>query len=116
MLTITLEPHGAQPLYEQLYRGIRHKIEQGALAAGERLPSKRALAAQLARMKKGWTPEEGKLIVVGHGDCIDRAQELAEQVKTLYPDTEIYIAPIGPIIGSHTGPGMLALIFWGTER
>ena len=59
---------------------------------------------------------EGKLIVVGHGDCIDRAQELAEQVKTLYPDTEIYIAPIGPIIGSHTGPGMLALIFWGTER
>ena len=47
MLTITLEPHGAQPLYEQLYRGIRHKIEQGALAAGERLPSKRALAAHL---------------------------------------------------------------------
>ena len=47
---------------------------------------------------------------------LDRAQELAEQVKTLYPDTEIYIAPIGPIIGSHTGPGMLALIFWGTER
>ena len=44
------------------------------------------------------------------------SQELAEQVKTLYPDTEIYIAPIGPIIGSHTGPGMLALIFWGTER
>ena len=84
----------------------------GLLAAG----LGRALAAQLARMKKGWTPEEGKLIVVGHGDCIDRAQELAEQVKTLYPDTEIYIAPIGPIIGSHTGPGMLALIFWGTER
>ena len=47
MLTITLEPHGAQPLYEQLYRGIRHKIEQGALAAGERLPSKRALASHL---------------------------------------------------------------------
>ena len=50
------------------------------------------------------------------GARLDRAQELAEQVKTLYPDTEIYIAPIGPIIGSHTGPGMLALIFWGTER
>ena len=28
-------------------------------------------------------------------------------MKTLYPDTEIYIAP-SPIIGSHTGPGMLA--------
>ncbi len=91
-------------------------MEGQAGRGGKPRGAKRALAAQLARMKKGWTPEEGKLIVVGHGDCIDRAQELAEQVKTLYPDTEIYIAPIGPIIGSHTGPGMLALIFWGTER
>ena len=47
MLTITLESHSSQPLYEQLYRGIRHKIELGALAAGERLPSKRALASHL---------------------------------------------------------------------
>ena len=94
-----------------------HVSMEGKLDVAEKpRGAKRALAAQLARMKKGWTPEEGKLIVVGHGDCIDRAQELAEQVKTLYPDTEIYIAPIGPIIGSHTGPGMLALIFWGTER
>lgn len=94
-----------------------HVSMEGKLDVAEKpRGAKRALAAQLARMKKGWTPKEGKLIVVGHGDCIDRAQELAEQVKTLYPDTEIYIAPIGPIIGSHTGPGMLALIFWGTER
>ena len=35
------------PLYEQLYRHIRGEIESGRLAAGERLPSKRALAAHL---------------------------------------------------------------------
>ena len=63
------------------------------------------LRAQLARMKKGWTPEEGKLIVVGHGDCIDRAQELAEQVKTLYPDTEITSPPSGPSLAPTPARG-----------
>lgn len=47
MLTITLDPHGPQPLYEQLYLAIRQQIEQGVLTAQQRLPSKRALAAHL---------------------------------------------------------------------
>ena len=54
--------------------------------------------------------------MVGHGDCIDRAQELAEQVKTLYPDTEIYIAPIGPIIGSPHRPGDAGPHFLGERN
>lgn len=47
MITAALEPGGDRPLYEQLYRHIRAEISQGRLAAGERLPSKRALAAHL---------------------------------------------------------------------
>ena len=63
-----------------------------------------------------WTPEESPFILVGHGDVPDRAAELAEAVRREFPQAQVSIAPIGPIIGSHTGPGMLALIFWGTER
>ena len=29
---------------------------------------------------------------------------------------DIYIADIGPVIGAHTGPGMLAVIYWGNNR
>ena len=47
MLTPILDSKGAMPLYEQLYRHIRREIEEGRLKAGERLPSKRALAAHL---------------------------------------------------------------------
>ena len=47
MLTPILDSGAAMPLYEQLYRHIRREIEAGRLAAGERLPSKRALAAHL---------------------------------------------------------------------
>lgn len=44
---MVLEPGGRRPLYEQLYLHIRSEISQGRLSAGERLPSKRALAAHL---------------------------------------------------------------------
>ena len=47
MITPILDPGGRRPLYEQLYRHIRGEIEAGRMSAGERLPSKRALAAHL---------------------------------------------------------------------
>ena len=47
MFTPILDSAGRRPLYEQLYRYIRDEIEAGRLRAGERLPSKRTLAAHL---------------------------------------------------------------------
>lgn len=47
MRTYVLDRTAKTSLYEQLYRGLRADIESGALAAGARLPSKRALAAHL---------------------------------------------------------------------
>ena len=47
---------------------------------------------------------------------METALELKETVLSKYPDSEVRIADIGPVIGAHTGPGMLALIFWGTTR
>lgn len=47
MLTYQLGKSAEQPLYVQLYRGIRRDIEAGSIASGKKLPSKRALAAHL---------------------------------------------------------------------
>ena len=47
MLTYDLEARGGLSLYEYLYRRLRDGILSGALTAGERLPSKRALAEHL---------------------------------------------------------------------
>ena len=47
MLTYTLDKSRSDFLYEQLYLALKDDIERGRLAAGERLPSKRALAAHL---------------------------------------------------------------------
>lgn len=77
---------------------------------------KQATAQQLAHMQKGWKPELGKFVLIGHGDVPEVAEELKAAVLQMYPDAEVQTAYIGPVIGAHTGPGMLALIFWGSER
>lgn len=47
MLTILLQPNSSEPLYRQLCCGIQEKIMDGSLKPGEKLPSRRALAAHL---------------------------------------------------------------------
>lgn len=55
-------------------------------------------------------------VYICHGDCEDDANLLASMVKEAYGlDVEI-IAYTGPVIGSHSGPGTLALFFLGRER
>ena len=43
-------------------------------------------------------------------------EQLRQAVLKEFPDADIRVAYIGPVIGAHTGPGMLALIYWGTNR
>lgn len=50
-------------------------------------------------------------IMVGHGAALERAEELKEKIIAATGLTEIPITKIGPVIGSHTGPGMLAVLF-----
>lgn len=46
------------------------------------------------------------------------ARALADMVEAKFPhlDGRVEINPIGTTIGSHTGPGTVALFFWGDER
>ena len=47
---------------------------------------------------------EEQTIFIGHGDCIEDARYLESLIKEVYKVKEVIIHPIGPIIGSHTGP------------
>lgn len=96
---------------------LLHVDESGCLQVKEKPRGRKmAMEAQLAKMEQGWTPELGRLVVVGHGDAPDAAARLQEKVQAMFSDAEIYTVYIGPIIGAHTGPGMLAVIYWGSNR
>ena len=55
---------------------------------------------------------------ISQSACRADAEEVARLVKERFPklDGEVQINDIGTVIGSHTGPGTVALFFWGGER
>lgn len=55
--------------------------------------------------------EEEHTVFVAHGDCEERAIALKEKIEENTKAKNIRITKIGPIIGTHTGPGMLAVLF-----
>ena len=53
---------------------------------------------------------------ISHSSCREDAEYVAEQIKTKYGAKEIVIGNIGPVIGSHTGCGCVALFYIGSKR
>ena len=77
---------------------------------------KKSLVSMLERMEKTYDNPEGNSVFISHADCIGDAEYLAELVKEKFKIKEVIINYIGPVIGSHTGQGCVALFFFGTER
>ncbi len=50
--------------------------------------------------------------------CEEDARKVADLVEEKFPNLngKVQINSIGTVIGSHTGPGTVALFFWGDER
>ena len=55
---------------------------------------------------------------ISTADCYEEACQLASLIEENFPnlDGKVQISSIGTVIGSHTGPGTVALFFWGTKR
>jgi DegV family protein with EDD domain len=54
-------------------------------------------------------------VIIGHGDDLEQAQELERIIRGKNIVKDVIITKIGPVIGTHTGPGMLALVYMGKE-
>ncbi|SHH64621.1 DegV family protein [Clostridium grantii] len=55
-------------------------------------------------------------IAICHGDCIEEATKLRDLILENSNVKKILINTIGPVIGTHGGPGTLAIFFIGKER
>ena len=55
-------------------------------------------------------------VFISHGDCYEDAVYLADRIKNEIGVKEVRIGYVGSVIGSHSGPGTLALFFLGSER
>lgn len=55
---------------------------------------------------------------ISNSACYDDARQVAEQIEARFPrlNGRVEINHVGTTIGAHTGPGTVALFFWGKER
>lgn len=73
----------------------------------------RALADHIAQSGT-LTPEDP--IYICHGDCIEDAEYLKKLVLEQYGPREVFIGYTGAVIGSHSGPGTLAIFYLAQNR
>lgn len=89
MFTCTLEPASRTPLCEQLYTALKREMERGGIRPGERMPSKRELAAHLSVSTA--TVEAAYARLISEGLCESR------------PRSGIYALEQTPNVGAATG-------------
>ena len=75
-----------------------------------------SLKALVDKMEKTAIDPAHQTVFISHGDCLEDAQMVADLVKERLGAPEVYLNPIGPVIGAHAGPGTVALFYVGTER
>ena len=96
---------------------VLHVDDAGHLVpVGKERGRKRSLKALVDHMAELCDDPRNSPIYIGHGDCIEDAKYVENILKTKYGVKEVLINYTGAVIGSHSGPGTLALFFLGTQR
>lgn len=75
-----------------------------------------SLKALVDRMEQTVTDPTEQTVFISHGDCLEDAHLVEAMVKERFGVKDVYLNYVGPVIGAHTGPGILALFYMGTER
>lgn len=95
--------------------------KNGRLVPREKVRSKKKVIRQIVNMMQQHADNgekyDGKVYIC-HSACIDDAKAVADLVEEKFPEMngKVLINYIGTTIGSHTGPGTVALFFWGDPR
>ena len=73
---------------------------------------KASLAALAKQMKRSLNPDTSlNTVIISHSNCLGDAEYLAEIIRKSINVKEFFIVMMGPVIGTHVGPGCIALFF-----
>lgn len=95
--------------------------QEGRLIPREKIRTKKKvikrIVEQMEQNVQDGTDYSGKCFL-SHSVCMEDARAVADLVEEKFPKLKgrVEIFPIGATIGSHTGPGTVALFFWGGKR
>ena len=96
---------------------LLHVDDEGHLITMSKCRGRKAAIKALAdKMGETALPGENDTVFICHGDCQEDADYLAEMVKERFGVKKVLTYYVGAVIGSHSGPGTLALFFLGEHR
>ncbi len=91
---------------------------KGKLTAYEKVQGRKRSLKTLADLAmKHVKPQYGTSCFISHADAPEDAEYVAGCIKQSIPEIgEIFVSPIGAVIGAHTGPGTVCVFFMGEDR
>lgn len=96
---------------------ILHVDNEGHLINMEKARGRKKSLDALVKHFDDTAIEPGKTpVFISHGDCLEDAQYVANKLKEKYQISDLIIHVLDPVIGSHAGPGTVALFFYGEYR
>ena len=96
---------------------VLHVDDNGKLVSMEKARGRKAsieaLVKKLDTLGDGY---DNSTVFICHGDCLEEAEQLKALVLQRSGVREVFVGNLGAVIGSHAGPGTLALFFMGKHR
>ena len=96
---------------------VLHMDDEGHLVSFSKARGRKAsLQALVQQMAETAVEPEEQTVFICHGDCIDDAEYTASLIREKTGAKTVIINYVGPVIGAHTGPGVISIFFLGTHR
>jgi len=95
---------------------LRINEEGGLVSFGKERGRQASLQKLMSQLEKTGVNLTEETVYISHADCLDEAEALAKQIKEKLGVKDIVISYIGPVIGSHTGLGVIAVCHLANGR
>lgn len=96
---------------------ILHVDDTGRLINVGKVKGRKASLSELVdHLEDTATHISEQTIFISHGDCEEDAELLSKMIRKRMRVKNVIINFVGPVIGAHSGPGTMALFFFGTKR
>lgn len=96
---------------------IMHVDNEGRLIPVDKVRGRRkSLEELVAHMEKSAIRPADQTVFISHGDTPEDAAYIEKLVRERLGVKNVFIGPVGPVVGSHGGPGIICLFFLAEER
>lgn len=96
---------------------ILHVDDEGRLIPVEKVKGrKKSLKALVEKVKENIVEPENQIIFISHGGVLEEAHQIKKAILEECHVKDVWINYIGAAVGSHAGPGTIAIFFMGEKR